>query len=57
MRQERELLISSKNRKVTGADFIHYHRKHTGHRKHSLPTKQEVTLHMDITRWSILKPD
>ena len=28
----------------------------TGHRKHSLPT-QEMTLHMDITRWSILKLD
>ena len=30
-------------------------REHTGHSKHSLSTRQEVTLHMDITRWSILK--
>ena len=29
----------------------------TGHRKHLLPTTQEKTLHMDITRWSILKSD
>ena len=27
-------------------------RKCTGHRKHHLPTTQEKTLHMDITRWS-----
>ena len=26
-------------------------REHTGHSKHSLPTTQEKTLHMDITRW------
>ena len=32
-------------------------REHTGHCKHTLPTKQEMTLYMDITRWSILKPD
>ena len=30
-------------------------RKHTGHSKHSFPTTQEMTLHMDITRWSIPK--
>ena len=30
-------------------------REHTGHNKHSLPTTQEMTLHMDITRLSILK--
>ena len=27
-------------------------REHTGHCKHPLPTTQEKTLHMDITRWS-----
>ena len=27
----------------------------TGHSKHPLPTTQEKTLHMDITRWSTLK--
>ena len=30
-------------------------RKHTGHNKHRLPTTQEKTLHVDITRWSIQK--
>ena len=30
-------------------------RERTGHSKHSLPTTQEKTLHMDITRWSTLK--
>ena len=29
-------------------------RKCTGHSKHLLPTTQEKTLHMDITRWSTL---
>ena len=32
-------------------------REHTGHSKHLVPTPQEMTLHMDITRWSILKSD
>ena len=31
--------------------------EHTGHSKHLLPTTQEKTLHMDITRWSKLKSD
>ena len=30
-------------------------RECTGHSKYPLPTTQEKTLHMDITRWSILK--
>ena len=30
-------------------------RKCTGHNKHPLPTTQEKTLHMDITRWSTPK--
>ena len=30
---------------------------HTDHRKHPIPTTQEKTLHMDITRWSIPKSD
>ena len=30
-------------------------REHTDHSKHPLPTTQEKTLHMDITRWSIPK--
>ena len=32
-------------------------REHTGHSKHPLLTTQEKTLHMSITRWSILKSD
>ena len=32
-------------------------REHTGHSKHPLPTTQEKTLHMDITRWSSPKTD
>ena len=32
-------------------------RERTGQSKHPLPTTQEKTLHMDVTRWSILKPD
>ena len=32
-------------------------RERTDHSKHPLPTTQEKTLHMDITRWSILKSD
>ena len=32
-------------------------REHTNHSKHPLPTTQVMTLHMDITRWSIPKSD
>ena len=32
-------------------------KKCTGHSKHPLPTTQEKTLYMDITRWSTLKSD
>ena len=32
-------------------------REHAGHNKDPFPTTQEMTLHMDITRWSILKSD
>ena len=32
-------------------------REHIGHSIHSLPITQEKTLHIDITRWSMLKPD
>ena len=32
-------------------------RERTGHSKHPLPTTQEKTLHMDITKWSIPKSD
>ena len=32
-------------------------RKCTGHCKHPLPTTQEKTLHVDLTRWSTLKSD
>jgi len=32
-------------------------RERAGHSKHPLPTTQEKTLHMDITRWSTPKSD
>ena len=32
-------------------------REQTGHSKHPLPTTQEKTLHMNITRWPIPKSD
>ena len=32
-------------------------RERTGHSKHPLPTTQEKTQHMDITRWSMSKSD
>ena len=32
-------------------------RENTGHSKHPLPITQEMTLHMDVTRWSIPKSD
>ena len=32
-------------------------REYTSHSKHTLPTTQGKTLHLDITRWSILKSD
>ena len=32
-------------------------KEHTGHSKHPLPKTQEMTLHMDITRWSTPKSD
>ena len=32
-------------------------KNHTGHSKHPLPTTQEKTLHMDITKWQTSKSD
>ena len=32
-------------------------RECTGHSRHPLPTTQEKTVHMDITRWSMTKSD
>ena len=32
-------------------------RECTGHSKHPLPTTQEKTLHVDISRWSIVRSD
>ena len=31
--------------------------EHTGHSKHPIPKTQEMTLYVDITRWSIPKSD
>ena len=39
-------------RNESGQRLIILPRKCTGHSKHPLPTTQEKTLHMDITRWS-----
>ena len=45
-------------RNETGQRLIEFlPREHTGHSKHPLPTTQEKTLHMDITRWSTWKSD
>ena len=41
----------------TGQRLIVLPRECTGHNKHPLPTTQEKTLHMDITRWSTQKSD
>ena len=40
-----------------GKRLIVLPRKCTGHSKHPLPTTQEKTLHVDITRWSTPKSD
>ena len=32
-------------------------REHAGHSNHAFPTTQEMTLHMNITRWSIPNSD
>ena len=40
-----------------GQRLIDFCQERTGHSKHPLPTTQEKTLHMDITRWSTPKSD
>ena len=40
-----------------GQRLIVFPRERTGHSKCPLPTTQEKTLHMDITRWLTLKSD
>ena len=40
-----------------GQRLIGLPRERTGNSKYPLPTTQEKTLHMDITRWSIPKSD
>ena len=42
-------------RNEAGQRLIVLPRKCTGHNKHPLPTTQEKTLYMDITRWSTPK--
>ena len=41
----------------TGQRLIELPRECTGHSKHPLPTTQEKTLHMGITKWSTPKSD
>ena len=31
--------------------------EHTGHSKHPFPKTQEIAVHVDITKWSVLKSD
>ena len=40
-----------------GQRLTEFAKRRTGHSKHPLPTTQEKTLHMDITRWSTPKSD
>ena len=40
-----------------GQSLIKFFREHTGHSKNPLPTTQDKTLQMDITRWPIQKSD
>ena len=40
-----------------GQRLTEFCQENTGHSKHPLPTIQEMTLHMDITRWSTPKSD
>ena len=44
-------------RNEAGQRLIVLPRKSTGHSKYPLPTTQEKTLHMNITRWSTRKSD
>ena len=44
-------------RNKAGQKLIVLPRERTGHSKHPLPTTQEKTLHLDITRWSTPKSD
>ena len=44
-------------RNEAGQKLIVLPGEHTGYSKHRLPTTQEKTLHMDITRWSTPKSD
>ena len=44
-------------RNEAGQRLIEFCQEHTGHSKHLLPTTQEKTLHMDITRWPTPKSD
>ena len=47
-------LVVTKSNKVVTKSLLW---ECTGHSKHPLPTTQEKTLQMDITRWSTLKSD
>ena len=44
-------------RNEAGQRIIEFYQEHTGHSKHPLPTTQEKTLYMNITRWSTPKSD
>ena len=44
-------------RNEVGQRLIEFCQECTSHSKHPIPTTQEKTLHMDITRWSTQKLD
>ena len=44
-------------RNETGQRLTEFYQENALVSKHPLPTTQEKTLHMDITRWSTLKSD
>ena len=48
-------LWSTERRRAKANRFLP--QEYTGHSKHLLPTTQEKTLHVDITRWSTPKSD
>ena len=52
----REVWLWSTNWSRAKANRV-FPRECTGHSKHPLPTPQEMTVHMDISRWSISKSD
>ena len=49
--------LGVENEKMKHQRLLEFCQENAGHSKHPLPTTQEKTLHMDITRWSTPKSD